>query len=306
VSGIGEMAYTVLLGWMRAVVDWVWAMVSGTGASGIWQWFLSQWRIWLVILIIGGLVMDWLMWVVRWRPYRLLFGRRRAPKAGHAPESWDSGMGYYAAETAVDGEQSHAQWTDMTLRTLSEIDPDWAGDVVIEEEPPLLHEDTGPYFTTLQEEIEAEADRAAVAPYEMGLYEDEDIAPEVLEEPEPEVAPDETDVDDEPPMYGRPGFWPGQMPFVASAPTPAPAPEPEKTRRRRRQEAKQARQQEPRTVTGKPAQPRGLRRFTAAQEEAIPGLPPLAIEDAFLPPATPYNPDFAPDEGDEYDNEPMR
>jgi hypothetical protein len=299
------MAYTVLLGWMRAVVDWVWAMVSGTGASGLWQWFLSQWRIWLVILIVGGLVMDWLMWVVRWRPYRLLLGHGRHPaKAGHAAESWDSGMGYYAPETAVDGDNPPAQWTDMTLRTLSEIDPDWAGDVVIDEEAPLLYEDTGPYFPDLQEEIIAETDKNAAAPYEIGLYEDEDIAPEpeILAEPEPEMPAEDAE---EPPMYGRPGYWPGQMPYIAPASTPEP--EPERTHRQRRQQAKQTRQQhEPRTVTGKPAQPRGLRRFTAAQEEAMPGRPALAIDDPFLPPATPYSPDFAPDEGEEYDIEPKR
>ena len=57
---------------------------------------------------------------------------------------------------------------------------------------------------------------------------------------------------------------------------------------------------EPRTVTGKPAKPKGLRKFALLQEEAISGLPPLDLTDPFLPAAKPEDPDFAPDEGEEY------
>lgn len=136
-SGIGELAYTVLLGWMRALVDWFWALVSGRSGTDGWQWFLSNWKVWLIVLIVGGLVIDWLMWVVRWRPYRLLLGRfGRAPaKDASGEAAWDSGTGYYAMEMPADGEPG--DWTEATFATLSELDPDWAGDVVIDTDPDL-------------------------------------------------------------------------------------------------------------------------------------------------------------------------
>lgn len=122
-SGIGEFAYTILLGWMRALVDWGWAMFSGTGNTGAWQWFLSNWKIWLLVLLVGGLVVDRIMWFVRWRPHWLLFSRlRRAPAEG--TEAWDSGVGYYEPEIAADS--ATPDWTETTFATLSEIDPNWA------------------------------------------------------------------------------------------------------------------------------------------------------------------------------------
>lgn len=128
-----ELAYTMLLGWMRTLVDWFWSIFSGTGNNGAWNWFLSNWKIWLTLLLVGGLVVDWLMWVVRWRPYRLLTSRLRpGKKAASEPsgETWDSGVGYYATETAADSEPM--DWKETTFATLSEVDPNWAGNVRME------------------------------------------------------------------------------------------------------------------------------------------------------------------------------
>ncbi len=423
-SGIGELAYTLLLGWMRALSDWIWSLSSGGGGSGAWQWFLSNWKVWLVILVIGGLVVDWLMWVVRWRPYRLLSGRfRRAPAGGAEPETWDAGVGYYEHETAMDTEPS--EWTDLTMSTLSEIDPNWAGNVVMEREMPLVTADHGAYYQeTYEEPVQAQAadsgywdetpDEAFYepeaepssdtdiafsqdlpymeeAPYEEAPYEEapyeEPTAydqaeyvpytpPEVSYDPAPEEAPAaQADADDEDVQYySRPGFWPGSfrppVPYAEDDKEEAPAPKPEEDfpmpefdpffmpeetpssaspRRRRRGIRESAReewqpedplpyspQQEPRwqepalpaedvrpsrlvkpeqptppaptedhkrrglrTVTGKPAQRHGLFRFSTAQDEPIAGLPPLQLDDPFLPAAQPGNPDFEPDDGEE-------
>lgn len=487
---------------MRALVDWFWSIFSGTGNTGAWSWFLSNWKIWLVVLLVGGLVVDWLTWVVRWRPYRLLTSRfRRAPVEGQVEEAWDDGSGYYAMEAEEDMEPG--EWTEAPFATLSEIDPDWAGDVVFAEEAP--YEDDAPYMPGAQTQQDAPythlyaAASSARAPYErtfgMGrmdaeeepeapgveawetpayadeaadapaAWDDEDeAAPEISweeapeEEPtyyeassydeaperqppegfdpfapydayepqdvaeyemdEPEEAPQAVSEDTGPTLYGRPGVWPGAqfpMPQQAQeeAPEPAPteespvqeaydplfnpdAPQPAEPRRRRRRlrehvapewqqedplpaeepapanEAdaipswlsepppRQVRYQPPRmrprsltsdrtvpayvnemdqwadtrpsrvvrpeeiaaaqpeqpakkrwfgrdkgdafrTVTGKPANPRGLKRFASLQEDPIAGLPAMDLTDPFLPAARPDNVDFAPDEGEEYD-----
>lgn len=191
---------------MRAVTDWFWSVVSG-GGGGIWQWFLQNWKAWLIALLVGGLVLDWVMWIIRWRPHWLLFGKKRrgsasdasgetgyaqgADAAWGAGSAWGAGTGFYSSET------DHPEWTDMTLRTLSEIDPDWAGHVVMDEEaaaePPhapdgyydeAYEEPAAParqearpesgYWEETQDEIEAPP--AAADAYAQALpYEDDDF-----------------------------------------------------------------------------------------------------------------------------------
>lgn len=436
-TGIGELAYMVLLGWMRALVDWFWVMVSGGSSSG-WQWFLSNWKIWLVILLGGGLVVDWLMWVIRWRPYRLLFSRFSHTKKDntHAyEESWDTGVGFYAPETMLDQEPS--EWSDLTLSTLSEVDPDWANNMMLDtdgtplaatqaktyfynqdyEEPAeayIATENAAGYFEDEQENESPIAQWQAMpyadgetsyddqatpydddeAPYDatssiahaqqhatydqnVDYYEDDDIAPvqdDWVDLPTPDndkIAPASV----VPSQYGRPSRWPGMFPHVENMQAPVipiqenePQPSnyyadevfqddlqndplfsndyqayqrPERQGRQLRklrksdQEASRRRRKSPiaeeiendvpmlsqdrpgrlvkpvsavpndskqkaatdlRTVTGKPVKRQGIIRFAATDDEPIPGLPPLPLDDPFLPKAMPHNPDFSDDD----------
>ena len=116
---------------------------------------------------------------------------RGADAAWGAGSAWGAGTGFYSSET------DHPEWTDMTLRTLSEIDPDWAGHVVMDEEaaaePPhapdgyydeAYEEPAAParqearpesgYWEETQDEIEAPP--AAADAYAQALpYEDDDF-----------------------------------------------------------------------------------------------------------------------------------
>lgn len=424
-SGIGELAYMLLLGWMRALVDWFWLMVSG-GSSGGWQWFLSNWKIWLVILLGGGLVIDWLMWMVRWRPYRVLLSRfSHAPKdvAPTYEESWDDGVGYYAPETMLDQEPS--DWS--TLSTLSEIDPDWAGDVVIDvDTPPTGGVLAKTYF--YNEDYEEPAEAYVNAENASGYWEEEEEQGQENDPPTVQwqaipYADDDADqpvqtrympldnqaaqyeeadyfddddpnaqagtwvnissADDEEPEqgteapghYGRPTLWPGSFPYAEQMeaedrPHGQVEPSPinyyadeafedniqddplfatdykvrERPDRQSRQlrklrksdhDASRRRRSNPmpeendddftaldenrpgrlvrpvsvvpenesktvaefRTVTGKPVKRQGIIRLAATDDEPIPGLPPLQLENPFLPKAMPKNPDFSDDDG---------
>lgn len=151
-SGVGELAYMILLGWMRALVNWFWRIISGGSGEGL-QWFLSNWKLWLIIILAGGMIIDWMTWLIRWRPYRVFLSRfSRGANKTPAPleESWDSGVGYYKPETMLDAEP--ADWSDTTLSTLSEIDPDWAGGVFVDEDESLIPQTTTSFYGESYEE----------------------------------------------------------------------------------------------------------------------------------------------------------
>lgn len=234
-SGIGDIVYRLLLGWMRAIVDWVWSLIAGTGSVGVWQWFLSNWKVWLIILLVGGLALDWIIWMVRWRPYRLLLGRfRRATPDGEAAADWDSGEGYYAPEVAADLDpEDEGQWTETNFATLSEIDPDWAGDVVIGGDEDMLYDPNydpahntmeGYYAEQYEEPIRAEMTQTT---QDTGYWDEmPDEQPEMVEMAMPPIAPPSGPIlgateeiqEDMPP----PGFDPF-APYDAYAPQEAAA-----------------------------------------------------------------------------------
>jgi hypothetical protein len=79
-SGLGGFAnamMNVLLGWMRGVVDWVWKLVESPGTGGALAWFGKTWWLLALVMIGGGLVVDWLVWLIRWQPYHVWATRMR-------------------------------------------------------------------------------------------------------------------------------------------------------------------------------------------------------------------------------------
>ena len=71
---------TLMLGWVRGFTDWIWRLISmGDGSSGrsFLRWFSDNWIMLVIVLIIIGIVIDWIVWLIRWRPYWLWFGKKR-------------------------------------------------------------------------------------------------------------------------------------------------------------------------------------------------------------------------------------
>ena len=67
----------VLLSWMRLVTSWVWNFFQADMGGGFLSWFADNWRHIALTLIIVGLVVDWLIWMIRWRPYWLWLRKRQ-------------------------------------------------------------------------------------------------------------------------------------------------------------------------------------------------------------------------------------
>ena len=133
-SNLGKTIYSVLLVWMRAVNDWIWSLVNG-GGEGLYKLVLAHWKTWLIVLVVTGMAVDWLVWMVRWRPLRLIFGKRvNVPEPQDEADWEDEDEPYYRPDddADLDSAMAHADWTDTTLRTLSEIDPDWADNLSLD------------------------------------------------------------------------------------------------------------------------------------------------------------------------------
>ena len=67
----------LLLSWMRLVTGWVWNFFQADMAGGFLAWFADNWMRIALALIIGGLIVDWLIWMIRWRPYWLWLRKRQ-------------------------------------------------------------------------------------------------------------------------------------------------------------------------------------------------------------------------------------
>ena len=67
----------VLLSWVKWVTSWVWSFFQADMAGGFINWFAAHWLGLAVTLIIFGLVLDWIIWMIRWRPYWLWLRKRQ-------------------------------------------------------------------------------------------------------------------------------------------------------------------------------------------------------------------------------------
>ena len=225
-TGMIDLAYTLLLGWVRVLFDLLWRVISGGGAGAPLQWFLKNWKIWFVVIVAAGLVVDWLMWIVRWRPYRLLTGifrKKRLEEELVAGAAWDDATGYYDTEIPFMDENTES-WDNLT--PLSEIHPDWADNLAMSDqgeytepaaaaisayddsvyytdayEEPEVPEQTGAYLNEVQDEPAFQHGHA-----EQGLSGDTAIyMPPESEQLQKEQAA----------QYGRPGSLMGSLPFQA-------------------------------------------------------------------------------------------
>ena len=67
-----------MLSWMRWLTSWFWNIINSGGMSGgFLAWFADNWKSLTVFLIVVGLVVDWLVWLIRWRPYWLWLRKRQ-------------------------------------------------------------------------------------------------------------------------------------------------------------------------------------------------------------------------------------
>lgn len=67
-----------MLSWMRWLTSWFWSIANSTGNSGgFLGWFSGNWKSLAVFLIVAGVIVDWIIWMIRWRPYWIWTRKRQ-------------------------------------------------------------------------------------------------------------------------------------------------------------------------------------------------------------------------------------
>jgi hypothetical protein len=70
-----------MLGWIRwiasSIADVFQTTGSHSGGMSSISWFAANWIKILIVLIIVGVLVDWAVWMARWRPYWVWFRKRR-------------------------------------------------------------------------------------------------------------------------------------------------------------------------------------------------------------------------------------
>lgn len=67
----------VLFSWMKLIALSVWNFFQADMAGGFLSWFAENWKSIALVMIVIGLFVDWLVWMIRWRPYWLWLRKRQ-------------------------------------------------------------------------------------------------------------------------------------------------------------------------------------------------------------------------------------
>lgn len=61
--------FTLLFGWLRSLIQGIWAAAARGEFSRFFTWLGDHWLFVVVVLCLGCTVLDYLVWLLRWRPY---------------------------------------------------------------------------------------------------------------------------------------------------------------------------------------------------------------------------------------------
>jgi len=71
-----DSLFGALMSWVRALVAAIWALFSSERTTAL-EFLAKNWIGIAVLLIAAGLVIDWLVWLIRWQPYHIWAQRVR-------------------------------------------------------------------------------------------------------------------------------------------------------------------------------------------------------------------------------------
>lgn len=111
-----DSLFTVLMSWVRGLVNAIWALFTSDHTT-LLEFFGKNWLLIAVVIIAAGLVIDWIIWLMRWQPYHLWAQRARRLLRMEEPE--DEEVAPARAHAAVMPRRK----TDAQLDETMQIEP---------------------------------------------------------------------------------------------------------------------------------------------------------------------------------------
>ena len=68
---LANTLFSVLLGWVQTAASWLWSIITNTDVSAWLRWVLDHWLALVVLLCLAGLAVDFIVYLLRWQPYRV-------------------------------------------------------------------------------------------------------------------------------------------------------------------------------------------------------------------------------------------
>ena len=80
--------FRLLLGWVKTAAAWLWGLINNADTSAWLRWLVDNWLPIVLALCIGGVVVDFIIYLIRWQPYRVwgLFRRRSKEQPDVQPQ----------------------------------------------------------------------------------------------------------------------------------------------------------------------------------------------------------------------------
>ena len=86
---LADSLFTVLMGWVRGLVSALWALFTSDNTT-VLEFLGRNWLMIAVVIVGAGLVIDWVIWLLRWQPYHLWAQRARRLLRIEEPEEEDA------------------------------------------------------------------------------------------------------------------------------------------------------------------------------------------------------------------------
>ncbi len=180
-GSFANMLMNVLLGWMRGLADGVWKLIESPGAGGALAWFGKTWWLIALVLIGGGIVIDWLVWMIRWQPYHIWATKLRRMRAFFTRAPLET-----VEATGVAGQGTARYSSPRSVEAYRRQEPQWEEEEETYQEP---FEET--YEEPYQEPYQAPYQEPYQAPHQESYQEPYQAQYSQAYEPEPAYAGEE-------------------------------------------------------------------------------------------------------------------
>ncbi len=87
-NGLANAILTLLLSWLRIIINRIWSLVNSETGNRFFAFLAEHWLTILLVLGVGGFIVDKIIYLIRWRPFSVRRKRREQQ------ELWESYEAY--------------------------------------------------------------------------------------------------------------------------------------------------------------------------------------------------------------------